>query len=392
MYPAPASVSEASLRSHLQYVHDEQHTVTGGLAVSLFDISADVGEFSSQTASLRLEKERPLEVAGHLEHEWRISPALTSRLGFRTTYFRSDGGTLLAFDPRLSGDLRVSDGFTLFSSFAAVTQFLHAYNQGGLFLFFPVNVWYPSTERIRPSRSLQFALGGEISLPGRDSRLTGRLYFRQADDIHEFLVLPPTAANHDFRDALITGRGTSEGLSLSWRSIGERWDGLITYDLSWTRHQFAGLNSGEPYAPRMDRRHEVTVGCAFVPSAGWQIRGSWVYTSNHSPTYSPNATLSEGAERSGGVLTNPSYDAGFVAINGSRIPGFQRLDISVTHEISGLGVPLIASLRFHNAYAVLDPFSWGLRSDPDQRFRWWVEVDPPGLFPLFPSLNLSVAF
>jgi hypothetical protein len=117
-----------------------------------------------------------------------------------------------------------------------------------------------------------------------------------------------------------------------------------------------------------------------------------VYTSNHSPTYSPNATLSEGAERSGGVLTNPSYDAGFVAINGSRIPGFQRLDISVTHEISGLGVPLIASLRFHNAYAVLDPFSWGLRSDPDQRFRWWVEVDPPGLFPLFPSLDLSVAF
>lgn len=79
-------------------------------------------------------------------------------------------------------------------------------------------------------------------------------------------------------------------------------------------------------------------------------------------------------------------------MNGNRIPGFQRLEVSVVRSLSLWGLNCRLSLRMLNGYGLLDPFVWALRNSRDIRSKWDIMLEEPGLFPLYPSLGLTVRF
>jgi hypothetical protein len=82
---------------------------------------------------------------------------------------------------------------------------------------------------------------------------------------------------------------------------------------------------------------------------------------------------------------------GFVDINGSRLPGFQRFELDVTRRFFLLNLSCQFSLRFMNSYGLLDPFIWKLQNTTDG-LKWNASLREQNLFPLYPAIEIMVRF
>jgi hypothetical protein len=174
--------------------------------------------------------------------------------------------------------------------------------------------------------------------------------------------------------------------------------GSLTYSLSWANQRFAELNGGEPFVPRFDRRHELEIDLSYTPFENWSF-GILCVLASDLPESSPEKVTGTRAK----VITNGRIDSNAVSVsstqatqifdvNGNRIPGFQRLELNAARTLSLWGLSCQISLRMLNGYGLLDPFVWALRNSSDRRSRWDISLREPDLFPLYPSLGLTVRF
>ena len=97
------------------------------------------------------------------------------------------------------------------------------------------------------------------------------------------------------------------------------------------------------------------------------------------------------ADRTGvGVAMNFAGD--LADVNGSRLPGFERLEVHILRRLAIGGLTGYLSLELINGYGLLDPVSWEFSPGSDQRLMWRARLRHVDLFPLFPVLGLSVRF
>jgi hypothetical protein len=388
------AIQNVTVRGHAEYFYDEFHTLRGGVELVRHGITGKVGEFSTQLAPLSLSR-RPLwELSVYVSDQWRLVPDVSAELGARATSFLGSEGTFSAVDPRFSLLVTLNSGLHLHSSITSVTQFVHPYRNSGIFLFYPTVFFYPSTDQVRPTTSMQLSLGVQKSFEENRYTLAVESYYRVTQKLHEF-VFDTTMAG-SLTDALITGEGTAYGAEVTLAKRSGDLTGTIRYSLSWHTHRFAELNDGRPFRPRFDRRHEVYAGLSYSPHARWTVGATCLLTANEFPppgtsgvrgaeqvTFDPFGTQFAG-ER--GLYAEP-YD-----LNGSRLPGFQRLELFVQYRFVSWGLPFHASLRLLNGYGLLDPFVWQLRESNDTRLRWRARLDAPPLFPLYPVVSVGVRF
>lgn len=386
------TIQNVTLRGHAEYFYDEFHTLRGGVELVRHGITGNIGEFSTQLAPVSVST-RPLwELSVYVSDQWRLVPTVSAELGARATSFIGSEGTFSAVDPRFSLLVAFDNDLHLHSSITSVTQFVHPYRNSGIFLFYPTVFFYPSTDRFRPTTSMQLSLGLQKSFEENRYTFAVESYYRVTQKLHEFLFDTTMAAI--LADALIVGEGTVYGAEVTLGKRTGDLTGTIRYSLSWQRHRFAELNDGRPFRPRFDRRHEVYAAFSYSPHAQWTLGATCLLTANEFPP--PGTSGVRGAERvtfdplgtrftsDGGLYVEP-YD-----LNGSRLPGFQRLELFVQHRFAAWGLPFHTSLRLLNGYGLLDPFAWQLRESNDARLRWRVRLDAPPLFPLYPVVSVGV--
>ena len=134
------------------------------------------------------------------------------------------------------------------------------------------------------------------------------------------------------------------------------------------------------------------LAASYTPSTNWTL-GALCLIASHDllpSTSDGSASMSPTIVRTQEFMDPARSDA--ADLNGSRLPGFERLEFHLSHRFSWWGLPVQATLRMLNGYGLLDPFLWELRENPDTRLRWRATFDGPGLFPLYPVVNLSVRF
>ncbi|MBI4428585.1 MAG: TonB-dependent receptor [Ignavibacteriales bacterium] len=385
-------IQDASIRAHAEYFYDEYHTVMAGVELVRHRMSGRISEFSSQVAPMSLDGFAPWELAVYFQDQWRMVPSVLAEFGARATSFIAKQGSFSAVDPRFSLLVSPRDDLRFYSSLSAVNQFVHPYRNSGIFLFYPSVFLYPSAENIRPSTSLQVSLGMQKNLRENRYQFTVESFYRTTQNLHEF-AYDSTGAN-SLADALQLGEGTVYGIEVAVdKRVGDV-TGSARYSLSWSNNRFAGINGGEPFRPRFDRRHELYATLLYSPSENWKVVMTCFLSGNEFPSFarggaqlSPTAVGSDEARALTEVMYAEPYD-----INGGRLPGFQRLEVRLSHSFSWLGLPSEASLRLINGYGLIDPFVWNLRQSSDTRLRWSARVDAPPLFPLYPVVSLSMRF
>jgi hypothetical protein len=389
--PAPGSspssaylVEDFGIRAHIEQYYDPDHTILGGMDIEHHRFAGFLSALSTQIGTKTLDGLSSWELSIYLQDQWRILPRVVASMGARATSFSGARGSFSSIDPRFSLHVSLTDQTRLSLSFSAVNQYMHPYRSSGVFLLTPAVFWYPSTETLRPSSSVRLAMGLQHMSPDNMYEVMAEPFYRITNTMHEFVFTPVSGP---IEDALRLGTGTSYGVQTILRKRTGDITGMLMYSLSWGQEQFPEIQDGRPFAPRFGRRHELQAEIWYAPDAEWVFGILGVFGSDLSPSLDPL----QSTRIAGPAFPAAELTAGF-DLNGGRLPGFRRLEIHALHRFVLGGLSCTAALRLLNAYGLLDPFIWTLHQSDDPRLTWSARVRELQLFPLFPTLSITVKF
>ena len=319
-----------------------------------------------------------IETGLYAEDTWRPIAPLRVNAGLRMSVFSTKGKAYFNPEPRLAAAYTFPGNLALNGSYARMNQFIHLLSNSGAGL--PTDLWVPSTERLKPQRSWQAALGLAKDLPRQNLAVTLEGYYKQ---MHNIVALREGAGfllNNGIGDAAETtgennrqrswednvaqGRGWSYGAEVLVQRKTGRLTGWVGYTLSWIPQQFADLNGGRTFWAKYDRRHDASVVAIYKASPRVTLSATWVYGTGNALNL-PRATYSATPHQVGGDLMG-LYFRGTVyeygERNSFRAASYHRLD---------LGIQLHARKRRHekwwefsvyNAYNRKNPFFYDIQS------------------------------
>ncbi len=393
-YSSNYRIEDMSLRAHAEHFLDREHTIRGGVELNAHRITGHISEFSLANAPVSFRGYTFGELALYLQDQWRITDGLTAELGARATSFMGEGGTRSGVDPRFSLIAALDENTRLYGSLTAINQFIHPYRNTGVFFFYPTVFWYPTTSSVKPTTALQITVGAERGW-GADAYLAGaEAYYRVTHDYHGYTLLAQSGKHSSLGEALIYGTEHAYGGSITMRKRFGVFTGSLRYTLSWLRDTFAEINNGEPFAPAFDRRHELELWATYSPGDDWTV-GAVCVLASEPPLVTAASPISMNIKDTADPSQGPTYSyerSLALDANGSKTPGFQRLEISVMKRVMLWGVSCQFSLRMLNAYGLLDPFVWTLNGSPNSRTMWTAELRELTLFPLYPSVGMNIRF
>lgn len=334
-----------------------------------------------------------LEAAVYAQDEWQITPELNMNAGLRGVWFQN--GNYFFAEPRLSASFALTDAITLRGSFAQANQFIHLIIRNDIGV--PSDVWFPSTERIKPASGQQYVLGGEVQMFEREWLFSAEGYYKRQTNILEFKddaqfsLLAPT------EDQLTSGVGEAYGVELFLNKRMGQWTGWLGYTLSWAWRTFPDLNNGKPFHPRFDRRHDVSVVVNYKHNEQWEFGATWVYQTGQA--FTMPAAQYDFVQLTSGRVPNgtpaPRYQS--TDRNGFRLPDFHKLDLTATYHFPWLGLPFSFSLSIYNAYSRANPFVWDIRTRDEKQADGSIKkvpyIDEISLIPfILPTFGIGFTF
>jgi hypothetical protein len=358
------------------------------------------------TPSSECEK-HALENALYVQDDWDLSEKVKINTGLRwssftqigpyTKYVRDANQNKLdstvygalekiknyhGLEPRVT--IRYAAG-ALTSIKASVTrnlQFIHLVSNAGTTL--PTDLWVPSTFRVRPQISWQYAAGVFRNFNNNEIETSVEVYYKRMQNQIEYRE-GYTPSLRDPEEEFIFGRGWSYGTEWFVNKVRGRLTGWVGYTLSWTWREFPELNGGEKYPAKYDRRHDLSVVATYEGNKRWKFGAVFVYGTG-------NATsLPERFYFINGVLTQE-----YSGINQYRLPAYHRMDLSATYTPQSKKKKKVQSywvFSVYNIYSRKNPyFIYFNQSGSPYTGSVKVEARQVSLFPVLPSVTWNFKF
>jgi hypothetical protein len=348
-----------------------------------------------------------LENALYIQDDWDLSEKIKINTGLRWSSFTQIGpyikyvrdanqnkldstmyGSLEkiknyhGLEPRVT--IRYAAG-ALTSVKASVTrnlQFIHLVSNAGTTL--PTDLWVPSTIRVRPQISWQYAAGVFRNFHNNEIETSVEVYYKRMQNQIEYRE-GYTPSLRDPEEEFIFGRGWSYGTEWFVNKVRGRLTGWVGYTLSWTWREFPELNGGEKYPAKYDRRHDLSVVATYEGNKRWKFGAVFVYGTG-------NATsLPERFYFINGVLTQE-----YSGINQYRLPAYHRIDLSATYTPQHKKKKKIQSywvFSVYNIYSRKNPyFIYFNQTGNPYNGSLKVEARQVSLFPVLPSVTWNFKF
>ena len=284
----------------------------------------------------------------------------------------------------------------------------------------PTDLWVPVTDKIRPQRSQQVALGLHYDL--KKPRLSFSLegYYKKMDHILAykegasyfatmFQGILDEDLSGDFQrrwtDNVTSGQGWSYGVEFLVRKEVGKFTGWVGYTLSWTKQQFDDLNFGEPFFARYDRRHDVSIVLMYSPTKKINLSLSWVFASGNAVTLPTSLYVSEDLSDYLENYFPPEFQQeaffGYVENYGKkndfRMKPFHHLDIGVQfikpHKKNN--GQSIFEVSIYNVYSHHNPFFYyteQVYNDVDGVVTSEYKLKQISIFPIIPTFTYHFKF
>ncbi len=350
------------------------------------------------------------EAGIYAEDTWQPVQSLKINAGVRYSYFIAETRRYSYPEPRLSVAWRIKNDFAIKGSYASMNQYIHMLSNTGMSL--PTDLWVPATDRVRPQRSNQIAVGIAKDMDKHDLAFTVEGYYKTMDNVigykegASFMDLnePSDVTSPDWEDNVTSGHSWSYGIEFLIQKKAGRLNGWIGYTLSWTQMQFDSLNFGRSFYARYDRRHDISVVASYKINDRINLSGTWVYgTGNavtiplseywvlpHDYTGIDNIYYQENSNYSG-ILNYESVVDEFGEKNGFRMKAYHRLDIGIQFHKEKKWGERIWEISVYNIYSRLNPFfyynDYIIRNGKIEGILKQVS-----LFPIVPSFTYSFKF
>lgn len=348
------------------------------------------------------------EYAFYIQDDWEVNKNLKVNMGLRYSHFaqvgrytifqRDANGNKLdsaiygkgqvvkaygGLEPRFTARYIISENKSLKASITRNLQYIHLVTNAGNSL--PTDLWVPSTFRVQPQISWQYATGYFQNFKNGMFETSVEAYFKTMQNQIEYREGYTPNTLKDAEEDFVFGRGWSYGAEFFINKVKGRLTGWVGYTLSWTWRQFDELNKGEKFPSRYDRRHDLSVVGIYALNKKWKLSSVFVYGTGNA------VTMPERFYFIGGVLTQE-----YSKVNAYRLNPYHRLDVAATYT------PMPKKQRWYksnwvfslyNVYSRLNPyFVYFEQQGSVAQGNLQVQAKQVSLFPIIPAITWNVKF
>lgn len=401
-YRWTANFQQRGAKLDFDYFVSPKHELNFGFAVTDHDFAPGSIRPNNENSIIDpfdLDAKQAVESALYVSHEHRISPRFLARYGLRFSgfhnigagtkyYFDDDGENLLRTEefgggevmneyfrmaPRASLTYIIDDKNSVKASYNRTYQYLHLVTNSSVGL--PTDVWLPVDNNIKPREADQVALGYFRNLKDNTLRFSAETYYKRFNNVIDYKDNADLFLNNNVETQIRTGTGEAYGIEFLLEKRKGRWNGWTSYTLSRVTQQIEGVNQGKEYAPRYDKRHNLSVVVSYDLNKKWQLAANYAYISGG------GITVPLGFYNSAGRPYNYYSER-----NAYRLPAYHQLNISGTYKFRPKGrwkSELVLGIT--NVYDRRNYFSFYVNHQENARTR----VFKSYLFGLMPSVNYN---
>jgi hypothetical protein len=347
------------------------------------------------------------EIGVYIQDDWDLSEKIKVNYGLRfsgfqqvgpyTDYTRDADGNKLdsvvygsgekvknygGLEPRLTFRYAFNDESSFKAAVTRNLQYIHLVTNAGSSL--PTDVWVPSTLRVKPQLSWQYAVGYFRNFSDNMFETSVEFYYKSMQNQIEYKE-GYTPSIRDPEEEFVFGKGWSYGGEFYINKSRGKLTGWIGYSLSWTWRQFPQLNGGEKFPAKYDRRHDLSVVGIYEFSPKWKLSGVFVYATGNTITLPERFYLIEG------VLAQQ-----FSSINQYRLASYHRLDFSATYVPKPYSKKKFKSswvFSIYNTYSRMNPYFIYIDQEGSAADNsLTVQAKQVSLFPIIPSVTWNFKF
>jgi hypothetical protein len=405
-----SGIRDGTAKVDFDYYPSPQHKLKfGGLSTyhkftpNVFSGRQDSTVFSPVTEGNKFAVENAL----YLQDDWDVSDKLKMNYGLRWSSFTQLGPytkfvrdenqnkldstlygnfekiiTYSGLEPRVTLRFSLDESTSLKGSVSRNLQFIHLVSNSTSTL--PTDLWVPSTFRVQPQISWQYAAGVFKNFGNNRYETSVEVYYKDMQNQIEYQE-GYTPSLKDPEEEFTFGRGWSYGAEFFVNKTAGRLSGWMGYTLSWTWRRFNDLNGGEKFPAKYDRRHDLSVVASYERNRQWKFGAVFVYGTGSA------VSLPERFYIINGVLTQE-----FSSVNKYRLPPYHRIDLSATFtpppkpgkKIQGSWV-----FSVYNAYSRKNPyFVYFDQTGSPYDGTLKVEALQVSIFPVLPSVTWNFRF
>jgi outer membrane cobalamin receptor len=370
------------------------HTVTPGEITS---------EGQSSYNPVNYQERYSLENAIFASSDWQATEKLNVGFGLRLTGFSIFGeGNFLRVDPegniinstyyksgelvknyfnlepRLALSYLIDTQSSVKASYVRNTQNMHLVSNSTSSR--PSDKWLPSSLMVKPEISDQFAVGYYRNLLDNAFELNVESYYKSMDNQIDYRDGAETFNSDNIETQLLYGIGRAYGLELLFKKKKGDFTGWLSYTLSKTERQIAGINNGNWYNARQDRTHELALVGAYQLNEKWSLSASWIYYTGDAITFP-----------SGKYNMDGQIFFYYTDRNAYRMPAYHRLDLGANLQLKKKkNFSSELSFSLYNAYGRKNAYSITFREAENDPTR--TEVVRTTLFQFLPSISYNFKF
>ena len=290
------------------------------------------------------------EVSAYIEDNFDIGSRLRMNVGLHLSMFRVQRRNYFSVQPRVSARYQLTKHTALKASYTKMSQYIHLLSSTPISM--PTDLWVPVTSKIKPMQAHQYSLGSYYTgLPGWEFSVEG--YYKQMRNVLEYKEgVSFLGSSSGWENKVEMGKGRSMGIEFMAQKTTGKTTGWIAYTLAKSDRKFAigGINNGERFPYKYDRRHNLSLVVNHKFSNRIDIGASWIFSTGGTATIAEEVT----------AIIRPGEDAiqqkdYIEKRNNYRLPASHRLNIGVNFNNKTKHGVRTWNISLYNAYNAMNP-------------------------------------
>lgn len=250
----------------------------------------------------------------------KFSDNLYAELGLRLNYYLPSDNSkkLLRLEPRFLLQYKFNSMVSTFVSYTRQNQYLNLVTTSSVGI--PTDFWVASSDGIPSQSSNEFSLGSYwVISKTYNCSLNG--FYRSMKRLIEY-PYGVTQFNEitSLKNDILIGKGESYGFEWMLKKDSGKFKGWLSYTLSWSARHFDGLNNGEPFYAKFDRRHNLAIVGIYDFNKKWNFGLTQMFSSGNRYTMPTSWYF---------INNNPVKE--YSNYNNAKMSNYLRTDLSVNY-------------------------------------------------------------
>jgi hypothetical protein len=340
---------------------------------------------------------KSIENAAYLMCEKRFGQKFGMNIGVRYSNYLVESETYNSFEPRITLNHLVKNGFALKYSVAYMYQYVHLLSSSGIGM--PSDLWVLSTKEIPPQNALQTSVGMAKTLNKNQMELSIEGYYKILNNLIDYREGASILSGaRDWQQKVEKrGNGNAYGLEFLLQKKEGKTTGWIGFSLSRTTRQFENINLGRSYLYSYDRLLDIGIAVNHNISENLKFSGTWVFNTGNAFTLPVGYYVAiDDVDPEFDDQTGFDYETEVEIYEGKntfRAKPYHRLDIGIEHIKQKKRGKRVLGFSIYNLYNHLNPFYYYSSTLYDSNGNPYKNViNQVSYFPIIPSISYSYIF